>query len=159
MVHFCESFILIPAQNLISFTGILCLLKSDEKKRCTYNLENMRHIYVCHETWFYFFKTWVDIPIYFNYTASYWNILSWPMGKGTFRHVKPPRFREIQDESPSTHAQTHILMLHQFHLSQQKGPYMSGQLIWNTWNKTLVSFINYILNVHKCKILFIRWLF
>ena len=37
--------------------------------------------------------------------------------------------------------------------------YMSGHFIWNLWNEPSASFINFILNDHECKILFIIWPF
>ena len=39
------------------------------------------------------------------------------------------------------------------------GSYTSGHFIWNLWNEPLASFINFVLNDHECKILFIIWPF
>ena len=39
------------------------------------------------------------------------------------------------------------------------GSYMSGHFVWSLWNEPSASFINFILNDHECKILFIIWLF
>ena len=40
-----------------------------------------------------------------------------------------------------------------------RGSYTRGHFIWNLWNEPSASFINFILNDHECKILFIIWPF
>ena len=47
----------------------------------------------------------------------------------------------------------------QLSILRYRGSHMSGHFIRNLWKEPLASFINFIWKDHKCKILFIIWMF